>query len=79
VHVDVDRPDRVEEAFGGLTAGLGLRIVLDVVLDEQRVERAGVAGPERLEQPPGRLLVALERGRAHCGGSGRASARLRAL
>jgi hypothetical protein len=39
-------------------------VVLDVLLDDQRVERVRVPGPERLEQSLHRLLVPLDHSRA---------------
>jgi hypothetical protein len=63
VDLDVHRPDGGEEVLDGLQSVAGLGVVLDVVLDDQLVEGIRVTGPEGVEEPGHRLLVAL--GRSH--------------
>ena len=59
VNLDIDRSDRFEERLHRLSAAARLRVVLDVVLDDQVVEGVGVAGAKGVEEPVDRLLVLL--------------------
>jgi hypothetical protein len=50
MHLDVDRPDRGKVILGCLQAVRRLGFVLDVVVDDQVVERVSVSDPEGFEE-----------------------------
>jgi hypothetical protein len=50
VHLDGDRPDRGKVLLGCLQAVRRLGVMMDVVVDDQVVERVSVSDPESFEE-----------------------------
>jgi hypothetical protein len=57
MNLDVERAGRAEEVLNRLQAVPGLRVVLNVALDDQLVEGSGVAGTKCIEEPADDLPV----------------------